>query len=76
MEANIHFPDPSKVREELIQKYPAKVAKNGPNRSLSMTRKSFLKYRPTCVPFRESSRSVAALTPDVKAWCSALPVIL
>ena len=27
MEANIHFPDPSKVREELIQKYPAKVAK-------------------------------------------------
>ncbi|MEI6758406.1 MAG: nitrogenase molybdenum-iron protein alpha chain [Chlorobium sp.] len=27
MEANIHFPDPSKVREELIQKYPTKVAK-------------------------------------------------
>jgi nitrogenase molybdenum-iron protein alpha chain len=27
MEANTHFPDPSQVREELIQKYPAKVAK-------------------------------------------------
>ena len=27
MEANRIFPDPSKVREELIQKYPAKVAK-------------------------------------------------
>jgi nitrogenase molybdenum-iron protein alpha chain len=27
MEANIHFPDPSKVREELVQKYPTKVAK-------------------------------------------------
>lgn len=27
MEANIHFPDPSKVREELTQRYPAKVAK-------------------------------------------------
>jgi nitrogenase molybdenum-iron protein alpha chain len=27
MEANTHFPDPSQVREELIQKYPTKVAK-------------------------------------------------
>jgi len=27
MEANTHFPDPSQVRDELIQKYPTKVAK-------------------------------------------------
>ncbi|NHQ60217.1 nitrogenase molybdenum-iron protein alpha chain [Chlorobium sp. BLA1] len=27
MEANTHFPDPSQVREELIQRYPTKVAK-------------------------------------------------
>ncbi len=27
MGTNTHFPDPSVVKEELIQKYPAKVAK-------------------------------------------------
>jgi nitrogenase molybdenum-iron protein alpha chain len=27
MEANIHFPDPAHIKEELINKYPAKVAK-------------------------------------------------
>ncbi|TLU82960.1 MAG: nitrogenase molybdenum-iron protein alpha chain [Chlorobium sp.] len=27
MEANIHFPDPALIKEELINKYPAKVAK-------------------------------------------------